>query len=287
MMYTCNNKPGSWKSGLLSLKLVCGVGLALSAVVPATAQVGQPAELNSIGIDQKLGAQVPRDLKFLDEHGKHVTLGDYMNDKPIILNMIFYNCRGTCTLELNGMVSMLDHMKQMTAGKEFRVVTVSIHPKETPVLAMDKKRSYMELYRPEAEAGWSFLTGQDDQIKALAAAVGFRYTYDPVKDRIAHPACIMFLTPEGKVAQYLFGVKYPEKAVVAAIKDAGALKVAKAEPTPVLIGCFMYDPKTGKYTAQIMTILKYLGIASVAGMALMITMLSVKGPRGGSAAKTI
>ena len=66
---------------------------------------------------------------------------------------------------------------------------MSVNPGETPAQAADAKGKMLTLYRhPGSDAGFHFLTGREENIKKLADAVGFRYTYDPAIAQYAHPA---------------------------------------------------------------------------------------------------
>ena len=67
----------------------------------------------------------------------------------------------------------------------------------------------MKNYRGrDSSTGWHFLTGRQDQIEQLAAAVGFRYEYDEDTDQYIHASGIMVLTPEGKLARYFYGIDF-------------------------------------------------------------------------------
>ncbi len=168
------------------------LGLALLLTAPAAAQepVRPPTErlteavppagamptlLQDIGLDQKLNEPLPLSLKFKDEQGREVRLGDYFGKRPVILTLVYYECPMLCTQVLNGLASALSVMN-FTVGKEFDIVTVSFDPGETPELARAKKATYIERYkRAGAERGWHFLTGSQHSITQLTRQVGFRY----------------------------------------------------------------------------------------------------------------
>ncbi len=158
-----------------------------------------PPALADIGIDQRLNEQVPLDLKFKDEQGRTVTLGDYFHPgRPVIVSLVYYNCPMLCGEVMNGMAAAFKTLK-FTPGKEYEVVTLSIDPREKPALAAAKKKAYIErLGRPEAAAGWHFLTGEKPQIDALADAIGWHYHYDAKLDQFAHAAGIVLVTPQGQ-----------------------------------------------------------------------------------------
>ena len=162
-------------SARIRLAAACAVfGAASTLSAQPTVLPGQEAaEMEGVGIDQKLDQYVPRDVNFVDQDGTAVAFEDYLGrDKPIILTLNYYRCPMLCSLTLNG---MLDGLKQLdwSAGAEFDIVTVSINPDEGPELAKGKKKSYLAEYdREGAGAGWHFLTGDEADIKRLADGVG-------------------------------------------------------------------------------------------------------------------
>src|SRR5579859_5161223 len=201
--------------------------LVFLAVLPARAQNQneKPKLLQDVGIDQKLNAQIPLQLTFRDETGKTVQLGDYFGQKPVILALVYYECPMLCTQVLNGLLTSLKGMP-LDVGKQFNVVTVSFNPKETPGLALNKKRVYVGLYgRPGAADGWHFLTGDEASIHALTQAVGFHYAYDSVSDQFAHATGIMVLTPQGKISRYFFGIDYASRDLRLSLVEASAGKI--------------------------------------------------------------
>ena len=171
----------------------------------------RPPGLKNVGFQQRLNEQIPPDLTFRDETGKPVRLGDYFGKRPVILNLVYYQCPMLCGEVLSGLTKSLKILK-FDVGKQFDVLTVSFDPRETPELAAAKKAQILKNYgRPGAENGWHFLTGEQSSIAALTNAAGFQYQFDPKTGQFAHVAAILVLTPEGKVAQYYYGVEYAPK----------------------------------------------------------------------------
>ncbi|HEX9007197.1 MAG TPA: SCO family protein, partial [Bacteroidota bacterium] len=131
-----------------------------------------------------------------------------------------------------------------------------------------KKASYVKaLSRPGAAEAWHFLTGEEPQIKRLAAAVGFRYVYDEASGQYAHPTGIMVLTPAGQLARYLYGVEYAPKDLKFALVEASHNTVG-SPVDQVLLLCYKYDPMTGKYGLVLWNLLRIGGV---------LTMLAVGG----------
>jgi protein SCO1 len=233
--------------------------------MPVCAGPGLPGVLKDVGFEQKLDAQAPLDTIFRDETGTTVTLADYFDGKPVILVLAYGRCPMLCNQVLNGLVrAMMD--LPFDAGKEYRVVTVSIDPHETPDMAAAKKQTYFDRYgRAGAAAGWRFLTGDEEQIKRLADAVGFRYTYDARNDQYAHASGIMLLTPTGKMARYFFDVHFSPRDLRLGLVEASEGRIGSATDQ-ILLYCFRYDPTEGKYGPIIINLVRLGGILTVLGI---------------------
>jgi protein SCO1/2 len=222
----------------------------------------KPPRLQNVGIEQHLDTQVPPDLTFRDETGKIVKLGDYFGRKPLILNLVYYNCTMLCGEALAGLSSAMRLIK-FDVGNEFDVVTVSFDPRETPEMAAAKKIDYVKRYgRANAAAGWHFLTGQAESIDALTKAVGFQYQYDPKSNQYAHATAIMVLTPQGRISRYFYGVDFPPKDLRLGLVEASQGKIGNAVDA-VLLYCYHYDPQSGKYGAMVANILRLAGAATI------------------------
>ena len=222
----------------------------------------RPLLLQKVSFDQKLGAQLPLDLKFRDEYGNQIALGQYFHQKPVILSLVYYQCPMLCTQVLNGMVSSFLPLS-FSAGKEFEVVTVSFDPRETPEMAAAKKETYLKRYgRASAWDGWHFLTGDKASIDALTEAVGFHYAFDPKLNQFAHASGIMVITPAGKVAQYYYGIEYSPRDLRLGLIEASKNKLGTLADQ-VLLYCYHYDPSTGRYGAIALRMVRVGGAATV------------------------
>jgi len=236
---------------------------ALAAGV-ASAQLANQAvpALDKVGVEEHLDASLPLELEFLDEVGRTVRLGDYFDGaRPVILTLNYYRCPMLCGLQLNGVVAGLEEM-DWTPGVEFEMVTVSIDPLETPELAQAKKENYLKRYqRPAAARGWHFLTGRQENIERLAETVGFGYTYDVASGQYAHAAAIFVITPDGRVARYLYGIEYPPKSLKLALMEASEGKIGSAFDQLIMY-CYHYDPASRRYAPVAMNIMRVGGGAT-------------------------
>lgn len=223
----------------------------------------KPSILDHVGLDQRLNQQIPLDAMFVDEHGQPVQLQQYFGSKPVIMMLVYYTCPMLCSQVLNGFTGAMNGIVRFNIGREFNVVTVSIDPRETPQDAIDAKQKYLQRYRrPEADAGWHFLTGKKDQIDALAQAVGFRYAWDPEIKQYAHASGIILLTPQGRVAQYYYGIEYAPRDIQLGLVEASKGKIGNVVDA-VLLYCYHYDPRQGRYGAAIFNVLRLSALITI------------------------
>jgi protein SCO1 len=258
-----------------------------SGIMSAPANT-RPPLLQNVGIEQHLNTQIPPDLSFRDETGKTVKLGDYFGRKPLIMNLVYYNCTMLCGEALAGLASAMRLVK-FDVGNEFDVITVSFDPRETPEMAAAKKKDYVGRYgRPNAATGWHFLTGQPDSINALTKAVGFQYQYDEKTNQYAHATAIMVLTPQGRISRYFYGVDFPPKDLRMGLVEASQNKIGNAVDA-VLLYCYHYNPETGKYGAMVGNILKLAGgvtLLLIGGLLLVLWRLDRSATRKAAARET-
>src|SRR5579863_10204056 len=262
--------------GLMALTVsVAAVSVTSAQTLQLADQPGTPAAvkvagLEGVGIDQtKLNNPIPLDAAFVDEHGRDVTLGQYVGQRPVVLAMVYFDCPMLCSLVQNALAGTLAIVKP-NAGTDFEVLVVSINPGETPAQAADAKARFVAQYRrPGTDGGLHFLTGRQASIARLADAVGFRYRYDAAIAQFAHPAVITVLTPAGRVSRYLFGIDYGATDMRLALIDASDNRIGSVADRTLLY-CYHYDPSTGRYSLAIMSLVRIGGLITLAGLAVSI-----------------
>jgi len=224
-----------------------------SIPLPASAK---PAQLEGVGITEKLGTQIDLNLEFKDEEGKAVSLRNFMNgSKPVLLGLVYYGCPNLCNFFLNGVTDVLKNFP-WTPGKEFEVVMVSIDPKENSELARKKKENYLKAYgRVETRNGWHFLTGDEANIKALSSQVGFSFRWDPQSKEWAHASAAIITTPFGQVSRYLYGIMFEQQTLRLSLVEAGKSKVGGFMDR-VLLFCYKFDPARNKYSLYAMNLMR-------------------------------
>lgn len=234
---------------------------AMALIAPFTS-VGAPSLITKAGFDQRLNETVPMDVRLQNDQGQTVQLGHYLKAHPAILLPAYYGCPNLCPLTLEGLAESLGQVSAKIQ-KDYQVVAVSIDPRETPSLAADKKTALTARF-PGLEIAdrWHFLTGEDDEIRRLMRAIGFRYAYDPKLDQYAHAAGIVLLTEQGRIARYFYGVRFAPMDLRLGLVETARRKIGSPIDQLLLL-CYHYDPVSGRYSPLIMQILRLAGLATV------------------------
>ena len=274
---------------------VCGSALVLASLA-AEAEEALPKQLESIAVVERLGKQVDLNRQFVDHRGKVVRLQDYFDGKrPVLLTLNYFRCRMLCNLQLNALVNGLKELG-WSPGQGYRMLTVSIDPRDTVEVARGKRANYLKSLGV-ANADWSFVVNpkrvspqQGEQTvdvedlmrtnaKRLASDVGFRYRYIRDEDQFAHAATVFFLTPDGRVSRYLyqlgsnkFGTAYDARDLKFALIESSAGRMG-SPVDKVFLSCFHYDASQGRYGPFAFGVMRVGGALTVlllgAGLALL------------------
>lgn len=246
---------------------------AILGVRSASAQVIKDSlpETEGVMVKQKVGAEVPKDLHFTDSFGNDVRLGDMFDgERPVLLILGYYDCPLLCDLIFT---SATDGIKDigLDVGDDFRVLAVSFDHTNTREQAAEKRSFYGTLYQRKTPTdSWVFCTSEPEAVRDLASSVGYRYRFLPEQGEFSHPAAIMFLTPDGKVASYMEGVKFAPRDMQLALMDAGDGKIGTAFEQ-FFFTCFHYDPDAGAWSVNAKRVMKLGGLVT---MLLLMTFIS-------------
>jgi len=228
----------------------------------------RPAELQGVGIQERLGTVLDLSLEFKDENGETRTLGSFLNgSKPVIISPVYYNCPGLCNFHLNGLTEGLQKL-DWNPGEKFEILAVSFDAKETPDLAKNKKANYMKMYnRSGTDHGWHFLTGSEASIRGLTEALGFQFKWNEKEKEWAHASAAIVVSPNGTISRYLPGIVFEPQNVKLALLEAGQGKVGNFIDGLVLY-CFEYSPHKSGYALAAYKLMKV-------GALLMVFVLAI------------
>jgi protein SCO1/2 len=234
--------------------LLIAPALALAALLGATPRaVAAFDPFASAAIDDRLGARLPMRLALWDEAGREVRLGDYLADKPLLLAPVDLDCQNICGVTLGGLLDALAGLDR-GPGEDFELLVVSIDQQEGPAQGAAAAATYREQFAPAARA--HILTGD---ARVLLDAIGFRYAHDPATGQFAHPAAVAVVTPEGRLARWLYGYPFAAFDLRLALSEAAGGAIGSLADRLWLL-CFRYDPTTGAYTARVLGLLQAGGI---------------------------
>jgi protein SCO1/2 len=267
--------PAPWSR--LAAALAC---CAAFCAAPAPAQVIMkevPEEMQGIELESKLGQQAALDTPIVDSTGKTVTLGSYFNQgKPVVLALVYYNCPMICPLTLARLQERLNSVSY-TVGADFNVVVVSFNPDNTTQMAAENRETYLAGYNkpmtPVVRAGWTFHTATTGAARAIANSVGFKYRFYPESGEYGHPSVLTVLTSDGRISGYVQGLDPQPNDLRIALLQATQGKIANSVGDFFLHFCYRYDPRSGKYTMQVMRVMQLGGFLTVMGLTTLIVAL--------------
>ena len=235
----------------LAAAALCVAGLAM----PAAAQyreditpMGKAVKVPNPEITLKPNAEIPLDLSFTRSDGTAVKLGDLYKhgNKPVILSLVYFSCPNLCGLTQDHLIDAVKvGPRSLELGKDFEVVVVSIDPDDTPATAAEKRKHYLALMgRPENQAGFTYLTGTQENIQALADAVGYGYRRNPddknadaATGKFAHSAGIFVCTPYGRLSRTIEGIDFPTDQLHFALLQAADGKIGSGFLEQVELPC--------------------------------------------------
>ena len=221
-------------------------------------------DVSKIGIDEKLEETIDLQLGFTDQNGNNVTLGDYFDGRPVVINLMYLSCPRVCTFALDGVLEVVNETSDLKIGKDYQVLSVSFNPEEDHVIAKKRSAKYLDSIKVEKDRGdgWVFLTGSEESILGLTRELGYKFMEDG--DEYAHPSALIVLTPEGQVSRYLYGIQHNSKDYKLALLEAADGKIGdNSLSNKVLLFCYQFDPIGKRYALKALNIVKAGGVVTL------------------------
>ena len=236
---------GACLLGFLAVVFVLGASAQAQSLPPRESEL-DPA-LFRIDENRFLGVKPDPGLKFRDESGRAFTFGE-MTGRPLILVMSYYNCDGTCSLVNKELVELLQGVKRLRAGADYRILTVSFDPRDTAASLAD---FLTKIKAPETMLpAWRFsVPTVGDGAAKLAETIGFKYFWSQRDNVFLHPGVFAFLSSEGRVVRYLYVANSRPLDIELALLDAKRDILQPNEISDLALSiCYSYNYKSGQYS---------------------------------------
>lgn len=248
-------------------KLLLPVLLFFISIFCQSAYGGEPA------LTERLGEKVPLNTPFFDEDGREVTLGSVI-DRPVILSFAYFSCKDMCNTFLSGLAGAIGRLDAVP-GKDYRVITLSFDPADSPERAAYKKHNYTKAVgKPFPDDAWRFLTGDAESIEAVTGAAGFGFQAN--ESGFNHPEGFAVLSADGRIIRYFYGVDFLPADMQMALAEAADGRVTASIKKAAKF-CFSITPDS----ARVLDSLRAAGLGTLmfaAGFFIYLTKKSRKEP---------
>ena len=223
-----------------------------------TLQLGTEIAAPNPQIVERPNAVIPADLEFTRSDGKTIKLAELFDQKkPVILDLVYFSFPSLCGYSQTTLADAIrSGPRSLELGKDYTIVIVSIDPDDTPAAAAAKRTVYLNMTgRPESQPGFTYLTGSQENIEALADTVGFGFRRnfnvapEDAAGKFAHSSGIFVLTPGGRLSQTIQGINYPVDTLHFALLQASSGKIGSGflETIALPCGAMRLNPNTGHY----------------------------------------
>jgi len=217
-----------------------------------------------------LGKSVP-DIKMFDENGNSLTLSNFKG-KPLILSIIYYTCPHICMPLSEALAEASVKINDLRLGSDYNILTLSFSKYDTPQRARDFRKNLERKVRmPQDAEKWVFATASEDEVKRITEATGYRFFYIEEDNVFVHPAVYIFLSPEGKITRYIFGITTDPFDIKMAILESAKGRIGKTPIANIMaLACYKYDSENRGYIVNLPMLFALVGVV----MAIMTGMLS-------------
>ncbi len=222
-----------------------------------------PAAMAAADILERRGEEIALHATFTDQTGRAVRIADLFDgERPVVFVLGYFNCPIVCPVVIGNAQRAFNELA-WTLGREYRAVTVSFDHRDTYEAAAGQHKAYLAgVDRATGPEAWPFLTGSAEQIRTLCDSLGWKYEFIPKTGDFAHPTAIIIASPDGKVSNYLYGVKYQARQVRLSLVDASEGKVGSIFDR-ILLRCYHYDPNEGSYVLAAQRVMTAAGLLTV------------------------
>jgi len=221
-----------------------------------------------VSFEEKQGQYADLDTKLVNENRDTVLLKDII-DKPTILNLVYFECPGTCSPLMWGVSKFIDAV-DLIPGKDYDILTISFDPSENIGLGIRKKEAYISsMKNKEASKFWRFFVTDSANIAKLTRSVGFHY--QKINNQYVHPTGLIALGSDGKIIRYLRGIEFLPFDIKITMVEAAEGKIGPSI-NRLLAVCYSYDTKGNEY---VFNVTRVSGIVIIFFIVVIFLFLSI------------
>ncbi len=210
-----------------------------------------------------------RNVRVILENGQEVDLYSLLKGKPTILVLSYYTCEGTCPVRIDNLNKLIKETG--LKDEDFNVINLSFDEKDN----LEALKRFKENHGPFTRH-WIFALIKKDQIYDLTNSVGFKFFFSERDKTFVHPNVYIFVTEEGKITRYLYGVKPSERDIKLALLETEQNKISFNSIIDLAyLACFTYDPSRSKYVINPTLIFAGIGFSAF-GLVLIYSLLTMK-----------
>lgn len=222
--------------------------MSAHAVSEPPRSVTVDAAVMQIDEPRYLGARLRAETVLTDSEGRDFALGDILG-KPVILLLSYYGCDGTCPTMNMELAKVLAKMERFRLGEDYRVLTVSFDARDSDQTAASFLAKTGAVVPESMRGGWRHAVVKNRDVAGFTGDIGFRFFWSDAAKAFMHPNVLVFLTPQGRVARYIYGTRMDARTVELALTDADWDRISSSTAVfDILAGaCFSYNYAEGRY----------------------------------------
>ncbi len=205
------------------------------------------------------------------------SLLDLADGKPLILALVYYGCGHSCPVTLRHLAGL-----ELENRGEFKIMAASFDQADTlDSMATTRQGLSSPGVNDSALENWVFGLLDENAAIRLSESVGFNYFYSEQDQVFAHPAVLVFVSPQGRITRYLYGTPESRDINLALLESKEGLP----RPGDVLdmfkLSCFQFDETRSRYVLHPTVIFGGAGFG-VLGLVGILAFTSRKHSLGGS-----
>ncbi len=225
--------------------------------------------LLKIDTSKYLGTFVPN-VDLILEDGKRAKLYGIISKKPTILVFSYYTCEGSCPIRIDNLNRLIRNGSSLK-NRDFHVLVLSFDEKDT----LKTLKDFKKVHGPFDER-WVFALLPREAIDTLTGSVGFKFFYSERDKTFVHTNVYIFLSPDGRVTRYLFGIKPKERDVRISLAEAEQGRITPSSLVDLaLLVCYTYDPSRSTFVINPTILFGGIGFVALGGV-LFVAFVSSK-----------